>query len=155
TRIYGQDNPPFTAHYSGFVLGEDATVLSGNLSFSTQATRSSNAGSYAIIPSGLSAGNYALTFANGTLTVTSAALTITAKDASKTYGQSVTFAGTEFTSSGLVNGDSVTSATLTSAGAAATASVGTYPIVASAAAGSGLGNYTISYVDGTLTVKSA
>ena len=51
----------------------------------------------------------------------------------KTYGDLVTFAGTEFTPAGLVNGDVVTSVTLTSAGAAAAAAVGTYPIVPSAA----------------------
>ena len=73
----------------------------------------------------------------------------------KTYGDLVTFAGTEFTPAGLVNGDVVTSVTLTSAGAAAAAAVGTYPIVPSAAIGTGLGNYTITYTNGTLTVDPA
>src|SRR5262249_7588282 len=49
-----------------------------------------------------------------TLSVTPAALTITANNASKTFGRTLTFAGTEFTASGLVNGDSVSSVTLTS-----------------------------------------
>src|SRR5204862_379058 len=53
-----------------------------------------------------------------------------------------------------VNSDTVTSVTLTSTGAAATAAVGNYPIVPSAAAGTGLSNYTISYVNGTLTVNA-
>ena len=39
----------------------------------------------------------------------------------------MTFAGTEFTTSGLVNADTVTSVTLTSAGAAATARVAGSP----------------------------
>ena len=68
-------------------------------------------------------------------------LTITAASTSKTYGQAVTFAGTEFTSnapdgsSGLVNGDSIASVTLSSPGAAATAHVSgsPYTITASAA----------------------
>ena len=51
-----------------------------------------------------------------------------------------------------MTGDSVTTVTLTSAGAAAAAPVGTYPIVAGNAAGVGLSNYTITYVSGTLTV---
>ena len=88
-----------------------------------------------------------------------AALTITANSASKPYGQTLTFLGTEFTISGLVNSDTVSSVTLTSAGAAATATVTapgpTYAIVPSAAAGTGLSNYTISYVNGTLTVTRA
>ncbi|MFA5345560.1 MAG: MBG domain-containing protein, partial [Candidatus Omnitrophota bacterium] len=78
---------------------------------------------------------------------------IAANDATKTYGETATFAGTEFTSAGLVNGDTVTSVTLTSAGAVNTASVGTYAIAPSAAAGAGLSNYAITYVNGTLTVN--
>ena len=41
---------------------------------------------------------------------------MTATDRTKTYGDTVTFAGTEFTTSGLVNGDTVTGVTLTSRG---------------------------------------
>ena len=96
---------------------------------------------------------------NGTLTqtVNPAALTITANNASKTYGQTATFAGTAFTTSGLVNGDTVSSVTETSTGSAATAAVGTYTIVPSAATFSaGLSsNYTITYANGTLTVNPA
>src|SRR6202030_403877 len=62
-----------------------------------------------------------------TLTVNKAALAINAKSSSKTYGQTVTFAGTEFTTGGLLNSDSVTSVTLTSAGAAANAAVAGSP----------------------------
>ncbi len=91
---------------------------------------------------------------DGSLGVDQKALTITANDRTKTYGDTVTFAGTEFTPSGLVNTDSVTSVTLTSAGAAQTATVAgsPYAITASAATGAGLGNYLISYVDGSLGV---
>ena len=78
-----------------------------------------------------------LGFHDGTLSITPAALTITANNATNIYGQTLTFAGTEFTTSGLVNGDTVTNVTLSSAGAAATAAVSSspYPIVASAALG--------------------
>src|SRR5207244_2000409 len=108
-------------------------------------------------PEGLTSSNYAITFTNGTLAITPYGLTVTAHNTSKTYGDTVSFAGTEFSSSGLVNSDTVTSVTLTSAGAATNATVAgsPYAIVASAALGSGLGNYTISYVDGSLTVHAA
>ena len=53
------------------------------------------------------------------------------------------------------NGDTITGVTETSTGAPASATVGTYPIVPSAATGTGLSNYTISYVNGTLTVNPA
>ncbi|NGM63615.1 fibronectin type III domain-containing protein, partial [Sphingobacterium sp. SGG-5] len=72
----------------------------------------------------LQAGNTSFTAAADvpqTLTVNRKALTITAKDRSKTYGTALTLGTTEFTASGLVNSDMVTSVTLTSAGAAATA----------------------------------
>ena len=83
-------------------------------------------------------------------------MTITANNDSKTYGTLKTFSSTAFTETGLVtaNGDTITGVTETSTGAPASAPVGTYPIVPSAATGSGLSNYTIGYVDGTLTVNS-
>ena len=61
----------FTVRYSGFVLGEGPGVLGSTLSFSTPATASSPAGSYAVTPAGLTSGNYAITFVSGTLTVLS------------------------------------------------------------------------------------
>ncbi|NGM63449.1 T9SS type B sorting domain-containing protein [Sphingobacterium sp. SGG-5] len=90
-----------------------------------------------------------------TLTVNTKALIITANDQSKIYGNAFAFNGTEFTSQGLVNGDAVTSVTLTSAGASASADVDIYDITASAAQGPKVGNYDISYVSGTLTVNKA
>ena len=64
----------------------------------------------------------------------------------------LTLGTTAFTTDGLVNGDTVTDVTLTSAGAADTATVGSYDVTPSTAIGSGLTNYAISYVTGTLTV---
>ena len=87
--------------------------------------------------------------------MTPAALTITADDASKVYGDILVFDGTEFTLAGLVAGDTVDTVTLSSDGAPATAVVGDYAIVASDAVGTGLTNYTITFVDGTLTVTPA
>ena len=115
---------------------------------------------YTVTPSaptgtgGFLASNYSITYVPYNGTVATAPLTITANNQSKCFGQLFTFTGTEFTTGGLVNGDAVTSATLTSAGAPAGASdAGSpYSIVASAAVGSGLGNYTISYIDGNFTV---
>jgi hypothetical protein len=90
--------------------------------------------------------NYTISYAGGTLTISPAGPTITAKNQNKAYGQTTAFDGTEFTSSGLVNNDNVGSITLTSAGAGATATVAGshYTVVPSAATGTGLGNYTIS-----------
>ncbi|WP_316814444.1 MBG domain-containing protein, partial [Pedobacter heparinus] len=98
--------------------------------------------------------NYTLTNWNGVLTVTAKTLTITAATRTKTYGDAVTFSGTEFSTTGLINGNTVTGVTLNSTGASATATVAvsTYPIVPAAAAGTGLSNYSIVYMNGALTV---
>jgi hypothetical protein len=100
-------------------------------------------------------GNYTISYVNGSLAVNPASLTITANNESKTYGTTSTLAG--YTTNGLVNSDSVTSVTLTSPGDLATATVagGPYAITPSAAVGSGLGNYTISYMNGSLAVNPA
>src|SRR5207248_7781561 len=99
-----------------------------------------------------------ISYHDGHLTVHAIALDITATDQSKNYGDTFTFTGTEFsTGSGqLKNTDSIASVTLSSAGAAATAGVAgsPYAIMASAATGTGLGNYNISYHDGHLTVHA-
>jgi hypothetical protein len=62
--------PPFTATYTGFVLGEGTSALGGSLGFSgaaTTANASTPVGPYPIIPGGQTSTNYAITFANGTL----------------------------------------------------------------------------------------
>jgi hypothetical protein len=94
------------------------------------------------------------TSASLSLQVTPAPLTITADNLTKEYGAALTFAGTEFTASGLFFSDHMSSVTLTSAGAAPTATVAgsPYDITPSAALGSGLSNYNISYVAGALAV---
>src|SRR5438477_85771 len=86
-----------------------------------------------------------------------AGLTITANNQSKEYGNVFTFGGTEFTSAALLNGDVINSVSLSSAGTLATAGVAgsPYVITAANATGSGLGNYTISYVAGSLNVTPA
>ncbi len=82
-------------------------------------------------------------------------LTITANDRSKTYGHALALGSSAFATAGLLPGDSVTSVTLSSTGAAAAADVSgsPYAIVPSAALGTGLDKYAITYVDGSLTVN--
>ena len=58
-RNVNQPNPPFTATYNGFKLGETPAVLTGVLAFTTPAVISSPSGLYKIVPSGQSATDYA------------------------------------------------------------------------------------------------
>jgi hypothetical protein len=163
TKPYGMtfsfDGNEFTT--TGLLFPTD-TVTGVTLNSAGSAPTASVAGSsYAIVPSaatGTGLGNYTITYVNGAMTVTAIPLTITASDRTKTYGTAVTFAGSEFSTLGLVNGDAVNSVSLSSTGAPASAPANTtYPIVVSAASGPALGNYDIRYVNGTLTVdrKSA
>jgi hypothetical protein len=102
---------------------------------------------------------YSISYVNGTLTISPAALQVTANNASKTYGDTITLNGSAFSSSGLQNSESIGSVSLTSSGAVATAGVagGPYAITPSSASGGTFNpaNYNISYVNGTLTITPA
>ena len=85
------------------------------------------------------------------------AVTITANNQTKTYGTPFAFNGTEFTTSGLQPVDSISTVTLVSPGAAATAKVssGPYNITPSAATGNFVpGDYAaVNYVNGVFNVN--
>ena len=136
---------PTGLSYSATYTGISPTV------YATSATPPTNAGSYTVVAT-ITDPNYTPATDSETLVIAPAPLTITATDEIKICGTAFTFYGTEFTPSGLINGDKVTSVTLSSAGALSSAPVGTYAIVPSAAVGTGLSNYTIIYVNGTMTV---
>ncbi len=145
--------------YDGNGKQAGATTTPGGLAvaftYDGSPTLPVDAGTYSVVATVTDA-NYQGS-ATGTLTIDKASLTITADARTKTYGDTVTFAGSEFTATGLVGDDTVSSVTLTSAGAGASASVAgsAYAIVPSAAIGTGLDNYTISYVNGAMTVNRA
>jgi hypothetical protein len=140
--------------YQGFVDGQTSSVLTTLPTVTTTATATSPVGTYSITAAGAVDPNYAISYEPGTYTVTSAALTltITATNESKVYGTTATLT---YTAAGLVNGNKITGVTETSAGAASTTNVGSYPITISNAVGTGLSNYNINYVDGTMTVTPA
>ncbi|MGC1506386.1 MAG: MBG domain-containing protein [Sulfitobacter sp.] len=108
-------------------------------------------------PLGTGLENYEITFVNGIFIVAPGNLVITALDQTKVYGSVFTFNGNEFSVSGLSEGDSVDSVTLTSAGATADAQVadGPFTITASDATGTGLDKYTLVFADGSFTVTPA
>jgi len=59
-------DPTFTATFSGFVNGETDTVVKG---LSLTRAPGTAAGDYAIVPSGATAANYAISYVNGKLTI--------------------------------------------------------------------------------------
>src|SRR5262249_6946757 len=56
--------------YNGFVNGQNPSVLSGSITYGGNSQGAVNVGTYAIIPSGQTSSNYAITYVNGTLTIT-------------------------------------------------------------------------------------
>jgi len=141
--------------YTGFVNGELAGVLVGEIAYGGTSQGAINAGNYLITPSGQTSGNYAFTYNNGALTVNKAPLSVTANADSKTYNRLAYTGGNGVVYTGFVNGESV--AVLggeiayggTSQGAI---NAGNYLITPS---GRTSGNYAFTYNDGALTVNKA
>jgi sugar lactone lactonase YvrE len=153
SKTYGAANPTLTATYSGFVNGDTQAQLSTQATLSTTAVTGSAAGAYPITVTGAASNNYAIIYANATLTVDKAPLTITANNQSKTYGA----ANPAFTASfiGFVNGDAqaqLTTQAILSTTAVTGSAAGAYPITVTGAASN---NYAITYANGTLTVDKA
>jgi hypothetical protein len=69
TKLLNAPNPALTATYSGFVLGEGPSALSGALLCTTTAVTNSFVGSYPITCSGQTSTNYAITYVAGSLHV--------------------------------------------------------------------------------------
>ncbi|HEY2951969.1 MAG TPA: MBG domain-containing protein, partial [Verrucomicrobiae bacterium] len=153
TKVYGAPVPGLTASYSGFVNGDTPASLDAPVMLNTTALTGSDVAMYAIVASGAADANYTITFVDGTLTVTPAALTITADNKAKVYGADVPAFSASY--SGFVNGDtpaSLDAPVTLSTSASATSDVGSYPIIPSGAADA---NYAITFVDGTLIITSA
>jgi filamentous hemagglutinin family protein len=141
--------------YTGFVNSETSAVLGGALAYGGTSQGATNAGSYLITPSGLTSGNYTITFANGGLTVNPAALTVTANAATKTYNGTAYTGGNGVGYSGFVNGETsaVLGGVLAYSGTSQNAiNAGSYLITPG---GQTSGNYTITFANGALTVTPA
>jgi hypothetical protein len=156
-RLYGATNPVLTVSYSGFVNGENSSVLGGTPTLNTAATTNSTVGTYAItVTNGtLAAANYSFAFVSGTLTVNKAALSVTANNQARAYGATNPVLTVSYT--GFVNGEnssvlggnpSVTTTAVTNS------PVGSYTIAATNGALASA-NYNFSFVSGTLTVNKA
>ena len=153
SKTYGGLDPTLTFTPTGTLYGADTYAVISGVSLSTTTGAAATAGTHAIIPTGGTASNYAITNVNGTLTVAKATLTATADAQAKTYGGAeptltYTPSGILFYSDtyGVISGVSLSTTT----GAAATA--GTHVITAS---GGTAANYTIIDVNNTLTVAKA
>lgn len=152
-RQYYSDDPNFTYTCSGFVNGDNASVLTATPSLSTSATRNSNVGTYEIKVGDTSSPNYSISFVNGTLTITPRTLIASVGNYERTYNEENPafevkyngFVGNDDEKVLLSKPEAKTSATKTS-------DVGTYPINVT---GGSADNYTFNYSSGTLTINKA
>jgi hypothetical protein len=69
SRYFGTPNPTLTYYFSGFVNGEDSTVLTAQPTISTTALQSSAPGQFPISLRGGAGANYILTYQDGVLTI--------------------------------------------------------------------------------------
>jgi len=145
TKVYGAADPEFAYTIStGALLNAD--VLSGAV---TRAT-GENVGTYALASS-LFNGNYTITFEPADLSITPKALTITADNKTRDYGQANPSLTATYT--GLVNGDNKADIDVhptLSTEAVLSSAAGSYPIIVSGATDA---NYSINPVNGSLEIN--
>ncbi|MBU3578129.1 MBG domain-containing protein [Polynucleobacter sp. UK-Kesae-W10] len=130
--------------------GSDTVTSVGGL------TSGTNVGTYSSTLSnaqGVGLSNYSITYGSSSLTINPVSLTITQANTSATYtGTTQSFAPTYSLSTSLLGTDNITGfSTNTQAGT----NSGTYTGTIGGVTGTGLSNYTISYVPGTLTISKA
>lgn len=150
TMDYCGTMPSYSFTYSGFVNDDTEDALTTKPSIATEATATSNAGTYTITPEGAQANNYDFTYTAGTLTIKQRPLTVKANSASRLYGEENPTFTVEY--SGFVNNE--TKAVLdveptVSTTATIQSKAGTYDIRVS---GGRTVNYALTYQNGLLTI---
>lgn len=152
-KVYGQPNPDFILTYDGLKNNEKSPKWDNAPVFTTSADNTSNVGKYDVFVNCVPH-NYEIVANNkGILTISKAPLSLQVNSASRIYMEENPEFG--FTLSGLLNGD--TNACLSklpvySCSAATISDCGDYAITAS---GADAMNYTITYIDGKLTINPA
>jgi hypothetical protein len=150
---YGGTPPTITPSYSGFVNGENESVLKTAPTCTTEATSSSGVGTYSSDCQGATADNYNVRRRLGQVTVSPAALTVQADHVWSVYGEDVPKVGAAY--GGFVNGENesvLTQFPTCTSAASKSSGAGVY---ATSCTGATAANYTITHVEGTHTVERA
>jgi hypothetical protein len=157
TKTYGDANPLLSSTVSGFVNGQNLSTsgVTGTSAATTTATATTDVGTAAITAGAgsLSAGNYDFTnIVNGNLAITKAHLTVTGATSSTTYNGALQT--NSFSTSGIKNSnDAVTGVTTLASGINYSATP--YADNISSSTGTGLSNYAITYINGSLAIRQA
>lgn len=142
--------PTYSYTYIGFVNGDDESVLTTKPSINTEATATSNAGTYTITPEGAQANNYDFTYTAGTLIIKQRTLTVKANSVSRLYGENNPTFTVEY--DGFVNNETkevLDSEPTASTAATVQSKAGTYDIRVS---GGRATNYALIYQNGKLSI---
>jgi filamentous hemagglutinin family protein len=154
SRVYGDPNPatgPYTIT-AGTLAGTDSIT---DVNLTSPATVLSGVGPYALTPTGANFGsgaaaNYAITFADGVLTITPRPINVTADNQTKVYGQpdpALTF------TAATVNGDVLNGALARTPGE--TVPGGPYAITQGTVTSANNPNYLITFTNGQLVITPA
>jgi hypothetical protein len=148
TRTY--DNVAFSGGngvtYSGFVNGENSSVLTGTIAYGGNSQGAVNAGTYTIIPSNQTSSNYAINYVNGMLTINRAPITVTANSQTKFIGNPDPPFTYQVTNGTLFGNNSLSGTLARAAGEY----LGTYPITQGTLASSN--NYDLMFVGSALLI---
>lgn len=146
SKVYGDPDPELTYIFSPAL--HDGDTFSGSL----ERVAGENVGTYAITTGTLMASpNYNLSFTGDNLTIAARAVTFTADDKSKVYGDADPTLTYAIMNGSLVNGDSFTGALFRQPGEGCSGS--RYEISQGTLALNG--NYVLSFVPGVLTITNA
>ncbi|MBD2721434.1 T9SS type A sorting domain-containing protein [Hymenobacter sp. BT189] len=163
TKAYdGQVYTGFTYTPSGFVNGDNSSVIGGSVSYSGLATTAVNASTtpYTLTPvvTGLTAANYSFAPANGSLTIDKATASIALNNLSQTYNgaahsatASTSVAGTPTSMTGVNVTYTGTAPTTYATSTTAPTNAGSYTVVASLTND----NYQATNTTGTLVIAKA
>ena len=150
-KVYGSDNPTFSSRYGGLKNGESEPVWITKPTYTTEASKSSDVGTYEIKLVNGQCKNYDATFVDGILTITKAQLIVKPENKSRLYyDENPRFT---YKVTGLRNTDDISVLTkepILECNASLISKAGTYTINAS---GAEAGNYEIGYEEGTLTIE--
>ena len=172
---YGAAQSPSVSVTSGALVSPDAVTGvtytyagTGSTTYGPSTTRPTNVGTYSVTPSAAVMSNtsgttYTVGYASGTLTIQTAAVTLTAGSQSINFGSGQTVSYS-ITSGSLITPDAISGVTYTYVGTGSTTygpsttaptAAGTYSITPSAAVFStgSASNYVITYDPGTLTIQ--
>lgn len=136
------------SHTASYSLTPDMGLIAGTLAYGGSADGATQAGSYAITPSGLRSNQqgYLISYTSGTLTIDPRAITLAVDNQRKFVNAADPVFTHRLTAGSLVEGDSLSVTTTRAPGEAA----GSYAIAANVPEG---GNYDVTTLDGTLLIE--